>query len=60
SLCPDETLDLAFTSIVNIGYSNNYVIDCSILKKDQNGNTVNVSGNYVISYDYGILKITPQ
>ena len=60
SLCPNETLDVAFTSIVNIGYSNNYIIDCSVLKKDQNGNTVNVSGNYVISYDYGILKITPQ
>lgn len=60
SLCEGQEINVAFTSIVNIGYTSNYIIDCSIYKKDAQGNLVDVTKNYSISYDYGVLKITAQ
>lgn len=58
SLCEGDMLNLSFTSIVNIGYSQNYIIDLSVYGKNENGDIVDVSKNYRVSYDYGTLTIT--
>lgn len=58
SICQGETIEVAFASITNIGYTQNYIIDCTILKTDENGNVMDVTENYSISFDYGVLKIT--
>jgi len=56
SLVEGEQLDLALTSIVNIGYTQNYVVDYSIRRTA--GALRDVSQNYRISYDYGTLTVT--
>lgn len=59
SLCEGDTLNLAFTSIVNVGYTQNYIIDYYI-QSTQDGDKVNVTSNYRVSYDYGTLTVTAQ
>ena len=58
SLSDGEKLELALTSIVNIGYTQNYVVDYSILRTVEGGELKDVSANYKISYDCGTLTVT--
>lgn len=58
SLSKGEQLELALTSIVNIGYTQNYIVDYSILRTTEGGVQKDVSDNYRISYDYGTLTVT--
>lgn len=58
SLCQGDWVELTGSSITNVGYSENYVVTCTVYRKDENGNTVDVTASYRISYDFGMLKIT--
>lgn len=60
SLCKGETLKAAFTSIINVGYTQNYIIDYAIHKVDEYGRVMDVGGNYRVSYDYGTLTVTAK
>lgn len=58
SLCEGERIDIACTSIVDLGYSDNYVLDCTIYRVETDGSMTDVSACYRITFDYGTLKIT--
>ena len=58
SLCDGDRIDMACTSIVNLGYSDNYVLDCTIYRVEADGTLTDVSACYRITFDYGTLKIT--
>lgn len=58
SLCEGERIDIACTSIVDLGYSDNYVLDCTIYRVEADGRLTDVSACYRITFDYGTLKIT--
>ncbi len=58
TLCAGDTLEIATTSIVNVGYTQNYVVDYSIYKENENGTWADVSTNYRLTYDYGVLTVT--
>lgn len=58
SLCQGDWVELTGSTITNVGYSENYVVSCAVYRKDENGNTVDVTASYRISYDFGMLKIT--
>ncbi len=58
SLCAGDTLELSFTSIVNIGYTENYIIDHTIYGEVAGGNKTDVTLNYKITFDYGTLTVT--
>lgn len=58
SLSEGDRLNVALTSIVNVGYTQNYIIDYSILRESEDGRTVNVTSNYRVSFDYGTLTVT--
>ncbi len=58
SLCKGESIKLATTSIVNVGYTQNYIIEYTVYGKNADGSITDVSSNYRISYDYGTLTIT--
>lgn len=58
SLCEGDWIELTGVSITNVGYSENYAVDCTVYRKDENGNTIDVSTSYRISFDFGVLKIT--
>ena len=60
SLCDGESIDLSFTSIVNVGYTQNYVVDYSITGKNPDGTNLDVTGNYRLSYSYGVLTVTSK
>lgn len=60
SLCEGDKLEISFTSIVNIGYTENYVIDRSIYTVSTDGNRIDVTVNYKITYDYGTLTVTAE
>lgn len=57
-LCEGETVFVAFSSLINVGYSPNYIINLRIQSINENGNVVDITSNYSITYDYGQLKIT--
>lgn len=57
SLSEGDMLEVAFTSIVGIGYTQNYIIDYSIYRISAEGQLIDVSGNYRFSYDYGTLTV---
>ncbi len=60
SLCEGDWIELTGISITNVGYSENYVVDCTVYRKDAEGNVLDVSTSYRISFDFGVLKITDQ
>ena len=60
SLCAGEVPEISFVSITNIGYTPNYIIGFTIHKTDEKGNTVDVTKNYSITYDYGTLQVVAQ
>lgn len=58
SLCENEQIELVGTSITNVGYSENYVLDCTVYRVEADGTRTDVSACYRISFDYGLLRIT--
>ena len=60
SLCEGDMLQLSSTSIVNIGYTDNYIIDLTIYGRSEDGQKTDVTVNYKITYDYGTLTITAE
>ncbi len=57
-LCAGDKMEVSFTSMVNIGYTENYIVDNTIYAYNENGERYDVTVNYRITYDYGILTIT--
>ena len=60
SLCDGEYLQLVFSSHVNIGYSQNYIISYSILRENADKSISDVTANYRISYSFGTLTVTAK
>ena len=58
SLCPGDTLSISYTSITEVGYSENFVIQCAIYRAEDGQSRREVTECYRISYDFGVLKIT--
>lgn len=58
SLCKGDEIELVCSSISYIGFSQNLVLDCTIYRRDENGNQTDVTACYRISFDYGVLRIT--
>ena len=59
SVCDGDMLQLAFTSIVNIGYTENYIVDLTVYG-NEDGRKTDVTVNYKITYDYGTLTVTAE
>lgn len=57
-LCKNEYIEITGVSITNVGYSENYVLDCSVYRIDENGTKTDVSACYRISFEFGLLRIT--
>lgn len=57
-LCDNEQIQLVGASIVNVGYSENYPLSCTVYRLEADGTKTDVSSCYRISFDYGLLKIT--
>lgn len=60
TLCENEHIEITGVSITNVGYSDNYVLDCTIYRIDENGTKIDVSACYRISFELGLLRITPN
>lgn len=60
SLLEGDWIEIVGVSITEVGLSENYVLDCTVYRKDAQGNITDVSACYRISFDYGILKITAK
>lgn len=60
SLCPGDTLSISYTSITEVGYSENFVIQCAIYREEDGQSRREVTECYRISFDFGILKITAK
>lgn len=58
SLCENERIEITGISITDVGYSENYVLDCTVYRKESDGSVTDVSACYRISFDFGMLKIT--
>jgi len=58
-LCSGDKLVVSLTSIVNIGYAENFIVALNIYRTDNSGNRLYVTSNYRITYDYGTLTVTP-
>lgn len=54
----DELIRIYCTSITDVGYSENYVLECSVYRVAEDGSLINVSAYYRITYEFGMLKIT--
>ena len=57
SLLPTDTLYLECVSFLDVGYSENYVLSCFVMR-EENGIQTDVSQGYRITFQYGTLKIT--
>lgn len=60
SLLDDDWVEIVGVSITEVGMSENYVLDCTVYRKDAQGNVTDVSACYRISFDFGVLKITAK
>lgn len=60
SLCEGDKIEFTFTSITNIGYTQNYVLDQVIYTVSDDGTKTDVSANYKIIYDYGTITVIPE
>lgn len=58
SLCEGEEIEISFTSIINIGYSDNYVVALTVIRNEADGTKKDVSFCYSITYDCGMLTVT--
>ena len=58
SLVAGEWIIISCTSITEVGYSDNYVLSCTIYRQEVDGTLTDVTNCYRITYDFGILKIT--
>lgn len=58
SLCENEQIEITGISITNVGYSENYVLDCTVYRVEDDGTITDVSACYRISFDFGLLRIT--
>ena len=59
SMCDGDMLQIAFTSIVNIGYTENYCIELTVYGT-RDGRKTDLTVNYKITYDYGTLTVTAE
>lgn len=59
SLCPADKIYLDCVSFSDVGYSENYVISCVIMR-EENGVETDVSHGYRITFQYGKLKINAK
>lgn len=57
SLCAGEQISIVCTSMTEVGYSDNYVLECSIYRQEGD-NITEVTACYRIIFDFGTLKIT--
>lgn len=57
SLLPTDTLYLDCVSYLDVGFSENYVLSCFVMR-EENGTQTDVSHGYRITFQYGTLKIT--
>ena len=57
SLCEGEVLDLSFASLDTLGMSDNYIVNCTIYAKNEDGSLRDVTRFYHITYDYGTLTV---
>ena len=57
SLCAGEQISIVCTSMTEVGYSDNYVLECSIYRQE-GGSITEVTVCYRIIFDFGTLKIT--
>lgn len=58
SLAEGDQLSIICTAITEVGYSDNYVLDCTIYRTDAEGKAQDVSDCYRITFDFGTLKVT--
>ena len=57
SLLPTDTLYLDCVSFLDVGYSENYVLSCFVMR-GEDGVQTDVSQGYRITFQYGTLRIT--
>lgn len=57
SLLEGEEITITCASIVEVGYSENFVLECIIYRKGTDGSVQDVSACYRITFDYGVLKV---
>lgn len=57
-LMEHDQIEITGVSITNTGYSENYVLDCSVYHIDENGTKTDVTTCYRISFEFGLLTIT--
>jgi hypothetical protein len=57
SLCDGEEISIVCTSITEVGYSENFVLECTVYRREGGSVTV-VTPCYRITFDFGMLKIT--
>ena len=59
SLCPKDRIYLDCVSFWGVGYSDNLVLSCVIMR-EENGIQTDVTNCYRIAFQYGVLRITPN
>lgn len=60
SLCENENIKITCTSQTEVGYSENFVLDCTVYRMEADGSVIDVSACYRITFDFGMLKITDR
>lgn len=58
SLLEGDWLELVCTSITEVGYCENYAVECTIYRKEADGSQRVMTNCYQIRFDYGTLKVT--
>lgn len=58
SLCEGEWIELLGVSIAEVGYSENFVLDCSVYKREADGVWSDLSACYRLTFEFGTLRIT--
>ena len=58
SLCEGEWIELLGASITEVGYSENFVLDCSVYKREADGVWSDLSACYRLTFEFGTLRIT--
>lgn len=57
TICQGDELDFAFTSLTEIGYTDNYVVEATVYRRSD-GERRDVSKNYRFTFEYGKLRVT--
>jgi hypothetical protein len=58
SVCPGDIPEFLFTSITDIGYSDNYIINKLVFFTAEDGTRIDVTKNYKFTFLHGKLSIT--